>query len=393
MLSTPKTQKKILFATIALDGHFNPLTSLAVYLKEAGYDVRWYTGSVFKEKLQNLKIPHLPFKRAKEITQHNIDEVFPERKKIKNGIKRICFDMSQYFILRGPEFLQDVQEIHQNFPFDLMIADICFTGIPFIKEKLQVPVISIGIIPLVEKSRDTAPAGLGLTPAKTALGKKGYVWLQKVVDNFLLKQPNDFLRQLLANEGISCKGSNAFEIAIEKSTVVLQSGTPGFEYYRRDISKHIHFIGPVLPHAKKVEKELTFRDKLGLYKNTILVTQGTLENDNSKLIIPTLEAFKNTNNLVIVTTAGNDTEALRKQYPYANCVIEDYIPFNQIMPFIDVYVSNGGYGGVLLSIENRVPMVVGGKHEGKNEICARVGYFNLGINLKTEAPGKEQIKA
>lgn len=52
-----------------------------MYLKAAGYDVRWYTGSVFKEKLQNLEIPHLPFKRAKEITQHNIDEVFPERKK------------------------------------------------------------------------------------------------------------------------------------------------------------------------------------------------------------------------------------------------------------------------------------------------------------------------
>jgi len=301
--------------------------------------------------------------------------------------------MSPYFILRGPEFLQDVQEIHQTFPFDLLIADICFTGIPFIKEKLQKPVISIGIIPLVEKSKDTAPVGLGLTPATTALGKKGYVWLQKIMDTYLLKQPNDLLRQLLANKGITSKGSNPFEIAIEKSTLVLQSGTPGFEYYRRDISKHIHFIGPILPHSKKSEKELNFRHKLGLFKNTILVTQGTLENNNTKIIIPTLEAFKNTETLVIVTTAGNDTEALRKQYPNVNCVIEDYIPFDQVMPFIDVYVSNGGYGGVLLSIKNKVPMVVGGKHEGKNEICARVGYFKLGVNLKTEVPSQEQIKA
>ena len=37
-------------------------------------------------------------------------------------------------------------------------------------------------------------------------------------------------------------------------------------------------------------------------------------------------------------------------------------------------------------------MVTAGVHEGKNEICARVGYFNLGINLKTERPTPEQIR-
>jgi UDP:flavonoid glycosyltransferase YjiC (YdhE family) len=62
------------------------------------------------------------------------------------------------------------------------------------------------------------------------------------------------------------------------------------------------------------------------------------------------------------------------------------------MPYADVYVSNGGYGGVLLSVQNNLPMVVAGVHEGKNEINARVGYFELGINLKTETPSVSQIR-
>ena len=37
-------------------------------------------------------------------------------------------------------------------------------------------------------------------------------------------------------------------------------------------------------------------------------------------------------------------------------------------------------------------MVVAGVHEGKNEICARIGYFNLGINLKTELPSAEELR-
>ena len=37
-------------------------------------------------------------------------------------------------------------------------------------------------------------------------------------------------------------------------------------------------------------------------------------------------------------------------------------------------------------------MVVAGVHEGKNEINARVGYFELGINLKTEKPSVLQLR-
>ena len=128
------------------------------------------------------------------------------------------------------------------------------------------------------------------------------------------------------------------------------------------------------------------------YNEKVLVTQGTVETDVEKIIVPTLEAFKNSDVLVIVTTGGSRTEELRSRYPYANILIEDFIPFNDIMPECDVYVTNGGYGGVLLSIQNKLPMVVAGVHEGKNEINARIGYFKLGINLRTEKPSPSQIK-
>jgi hypothetical protein len=35
--------------------------------------------------------------------------------------------------------------------------------------------------------------------------------------------------------------------------------------------------------------------------------------------------------------------------------------------------------------------VVAGIHEGKNEICSRIGFFKFGINLKTEYPAPKQI--
>jgi UDP:flavonoid glycosyltransferase YjiC (YdhE family) len=117
-----------------------------------------------------------------------------------------------------------------------------------------------------------------------------------------------------------------------------------------------------------------------------------VETDADKLLVPTLEAFKNSDCLVIVTTGGAGTGELKNKYPEDNIIIEDFIAFDDVMPYADVYVTNGGYGGVLLSVQQQLPMVVAGVHEGKNEINARVGYFKLGVNLKTEKPTAEQLK-
>ena len=54
---------KVLFANFPADGHFNPLTSLAVHLSSIGYDVRWYASSGYAGKLKKLQIPHYPLKK------------------------------------------------------------------------------------------------------------------------------------------------------------------------------------------------------------------------------------------------------------------------------------------------------------------------------------------
>jgi len=307
-------------------------------------------------------------------------------------VAKLKFDMINAFILRSTEYFEDIKAIYKEFEFQLMIADITFGAIPFVKEKMDIPVIAISVVPLPETSKDLPPSGLGLTPSYSLLGKLKQSALRLVADTLLFAKPTKVMRKILSDHGIDPGTANIFDILIQKSTIVLQSGTPGFEYRRSDKSDHIYFAGPLLPYAKKKDGQGWYSEKLRQYDKVILVTQGTVEKDIDKLIIPTLEAFKDSDCLVIVTTGGSGTDELRKKYSYPNIIIEDFIPFDDIMPYADVYVSNGGYGGVLLSIKNQLPMVVAGVHEGKNEINARVGYFGLGINLKTEKPSVLQLR-
>ena len=74
-------------------------------------------------------------------------------------------------------------------------------------------------------------------------------------------------------------------------------------------------------------------------------------------------------------------------------VIRDYVDFPRVLEFTDVFVSNGGFGGVQLSLSKGVPLVVAGINEGKSDVNARVEYARVGINLRTERPAPAAIAA
>jgi MGT family glycosyltransferase len=384
--------KKILFATVPASGHVNPLTGLAKYLQQQGCDVRWYTSGIFEKKITDLQIPFYKFVKAADINQENLDTLFPERKEIADPGMKMDFDLLNLFAKRGEEYLSDIAEIHGSFPFVLMISDSMFTGIPLVKHVLNIPVVSIGIIPLPTDSAALAPYGLAMPPATNDAELNQYAELKELMKNVIFKQSLDYQSNTLAKLSIPHDRAMLFDLLIKQSNLCLQIGSPSFEYYRSSLYNNIVFVGALLPFVNTESTEKWFDPRLKIYKKILLVTHGTVEKDSSKLLTPTLEAFNESDVLVVATTGGNGTAELKKKFNAPNVIIEDFIPFADIMPHADVYVTNGGYGGTILSIQYNLPMVAAGIHEGKNEVCARIAYFKLGINLLTETPAAENIR-
>jgi UDP:flavonoid glycosyltransferase YjiC (YdhE family) len=384
--------KKILFANFPADGHFNPLTGLAMHLKSLGADVRWYSSVTYADKLKKMNIPHYRFKKAIDVEGNDFDKVFPERTKRKSQVAKLKYDIIHAFILRAPEYYADILEIHKDFSFDLLVADCAFTGIPFVKDLMRKPVVAVGVMPLTETSADLPPAGLGMTPSYTFFGRIKQYLMRGITNQLIFREPNRVMHLLFDKYRIPHNRESLFDILIAKCDLLLQSGTPSFEYYRIDLSGNVRFIGPLLPYSSNNAHKAWFDQRLNQYERVLLVTQGTVEKDVEKLLVPVLEAYKGSEVLVICTTGGSKTEELKSRFPQSNLIIEDFIPFGDVMPYADVYITNGGYGGVMLGIKSMLPMVVAGVHEGKNEINARVGYFNLGVNLRTEKPTLQQIK-
>lgn len=383
--------KKLLFATVPADGHVNPLTGLAVYLKSIGCDVRWYTSESYRGKIERLDIPLYTLKKALDIAGPDFAGMQSERDKKRSQVAKLRFDLINVFISRAPEYFEDMRDIYRRFPFDLVVMDCAFGAMPYVKDIMKIPVISVGVLPLIQSSKYLAPVGLGLMPGSNLFIQMKHAFLRAVADRLIFGKPNKVMFGLFDKYGVLHNGENVFDMSVVKSDLFLQSGTPGFEYNRKDISGNVRFIGSLLPY-KSGRKIAPWTDsRLVRYRKILLVTQGTVEKNVNKIIVPVLEAYKGTDVLVIATTGGTDTAALKKRFRQGNLIIEDFIPFDQVMPYAHLYITNGGYGGVLMAIAHQLPIIVAGVHEGKNEIAARIGYFGLGINLKTETPSAMQI--
>ena len=125
------------------DGHFNPLTGIAVHLRDRGHDVRWYAGPAYGSKIDRLDMPWFPYQRATEVMAGNLNDLFPERAALK-GPKRISFDLDKFFVSQVENHFDDVVAIREEWPFDALLCDGAFYAEQLVADLLGIPVYAVG---------------------------------------------------------------------------------------------------------------------------------------------------------------------------------------------------------------------------------------------------------
>ena len=166
--------QRILFATMPFDGHFKPLTGIAMHLRRTGHDVRWYAGPTLRQRSSaDLGIPHLPFKRAREVNGENIADLFPERARLSRDRSSSRSISRQVFVANCRSALPR----HPGDPRDVPLrravrATRASSPRKLIAEKLGLPVL-LGRGRAAGRSlpRDVPPPFFGFKPARTPLGR------------------------------------------------------------------------------------------------------------------------------------------------------------------------------------------------------------------------------
>ena len=380
---------RVLIGTSPLAGHINPLTSLARALLAAGHEVLWYTGYSFEAKISALGATFLPYQQAVEVDMEDIEARFPERAQYK-GLKLLSFDLRITFLGNLEGQAADLLAIYHTHRPDVFLCDFGFMGAVAAKYWLQLPVVTCNISALALSSPNTAPFGFGLPPSNSFVGQlrnRFLYWLFQTV--VMADLQREFNARLIAM-GLPALDCFFFDAAVHIPDLVLQLTTPLFEYPRPNLPDTLHFIGPILPVFPLSYDEPDWWPDLETERPVVLVTQGTLATDPQQLILPAIRALANQDMLVVVTTANRPLSELG-QLP-ANVRAESFIPYDRLLPHVNLLITNGGYGTVQMALAHGVPIVAAGKTEEKVEICTRIAWAGVGIGLKTNSPRAEQIQ-
>jgi MGT family glycosyltransferase len=386
---------KVLIASTPATGHLNPLLAIGRILMAEGHEVVGLSGSALRGCIEGIGAEFRPFPASADIDLRDIISVVPELKNMLPGPERRRVALERVFVDTLPGQHEGLQQVLRDVPADVVIGDNMLFGVlPMLlgPRSKRPPVVLCGTSFLHGRRDDGAPNFFGLPPATTDEQHEECAAIARE-DNRIVQHPvSRRLNRSLKKLGVGPLWTPLFEPVVELADVYMQLTVTSFEF-PRNFPPSVRFIGalPVIPNQAPLP---SWAHELDGSRKLVLVTQGTVANhDFGLLIAPTLAALAEEPDLLVIATAGGrPTDAIPRPIP-ANARLASYLPFEWVLPKIDAFVTNGGYGSVNQAMRFGIPLVTAGLTEDKADVNARVAWSGVGIDLATNKPTPQALRA
>ncbi|KAJ5146136.1 UDP-Glycosyltransferase/glycogen phosphorylase [Penicillium bovifimosum] len=395
-LPVSKTQVHVVIGSTHRFSHLEKAKVIGAHLIKRGYPVTILAGPSVRDEIESIGAFFAPMqgRAGGSSTKPEFNQPPPPWAK-----EMEVSALTNFFIGPIPDEYKSVQDVlkalQQEGQTNVIYMDdiICGAMLPVY---LGAPgaikpngVIKIGTTPIPHETADTATWTMGIPPQSAHPASVGEMWetkkdiyrseeIQQHFVNVLREMgvPADKLRSLprfMHSQGTCCDAYLALSI-------------PEFEYPRSDAPESIHFVG-ALPTVGNVPSSLpewwdeVIHAQGSDRKPIVVVSQGAVNNDPTDLILPTIEALKDEDVTVIATLVRGPK--ITADLP-SNVKLADFIPFDTLLQYTDVLVSNGGYGTVQMALSLAVPMVLAGVYLDKYYTNSRAAAMGAAINLGCE---------
>ncbi|HLG81325.1 MAG TPA: glycosyltransferase [Bradyrhizobium sp.] len=385
---------KIIIASTPANGHVNPMLAITRILLAEDHQVGFYTGSAFRGRVEAAGAQFFPLPADADLDPKDPFARVPELKMMPPGFEWMRLAMERLFVDKIALQHEGLQKLLGDFGPDVIIGDDMFFGaLPMLlgAGSKRPPVILCGTSVLHWPRQDGAPAFLGLQPATTPEQAAGHAAIGRDFHEAVDRPVGLRLNQVLKELGAAPTSMALFSSSVGLADAYLQLSVPSFEF-PRDIPRSVHFVGtpPIIPGQVPLPP---WAHELDGSRKVVLVTQGTVANHNFNLLVaPALAALADEPDILVVATAGGrPVDAIPGPVP-GNARLASYLPFEWLLPKVDVLVTNGGYGSVNQAMSSGIPLVTAGLTEDKADVNARVAWSGVGIDLATNEPTREALR-
>jgi MGT family glycosyltransferase len=377
---------KILIASIPAAGHLNPLLSIATLMVEYGHEVAVQLSEDMRPAVESAGHRFLSEIPNAQTSAGYYFETYPERMQKSPGMEMTGYDLVHFFARNIAAQSASLKMALYDFQADLILADSLYWGtLPMLigpRDKrpaiahLGVSVVNIG-----------SGKNIPMRPDGTPEQREAELQLR---EHFILRPAQQAVNAALASLGCPALPCPILEAMTELPDLYLHPGIESFEY--PNSNSKVRYIG-ALPTPTGQPTLPEWWQHLDRTKRLVLITQGTIANrDLGQVIAPALVALGGREDVtIIVTTGGQPAESIPVAIP-SNARIASFLPYAQIMPEIDLLITNGGYGTVNMAISHGIPVISAGLTEDKEEVSAHVQWSGAGIDLRANQATSEAIR-
>jgi UDP:flavonoid glycosyltransferase YjiC (YdhE family) len=384
---------QIVIAASTLAGHVLPMVRVGADLCARGHEVLVLTGESYRDLVEEAGLQFESVAAAG--CGAGIEPSRSRHTQMLPGLARRYLsgrdEIRTTFISPLAAQYRALTEVLRNRRVDVLMVDLAITGVLplLLADRPRPAVVVCGVGPLTLSSSDTPPFGMAWQPRSGM----DYTKMHDVVNGLLFRGVHRELDGVLSavDAGPSTVALTDWPRLADR---LVQFTVPEFEYPRQDLPSIVDYVGPVLPDRPGTFEPPSWWDTIRQAHTVIHVTQGTFDNrDLGTLLRPSLTALADEPGVVVVATTGRPyDETLAAAIP-ANAIVTEWLPYSELLPHVDVMITNGGYGGVQHALSYGVPLIVAGETSDKAEVAARVEYAGVGVNLKTAAPSVGAINA
>ena len=370
---------KVMATVVPLAGHVGPVSGLVAELINRGHQVRVYTGSRYGQRFADLGATVVPWSNAQDFDEENLGATFPLAR--RRGLTVIAL-VRQGFIGTAPGQVQDLSAELDREPADVLVADSMSFGGVLTGEVRGIPWALMNVLPFNQDLESPAPPGLWV--ASSGHGARGrmrnrLLWLLYRVVTFPFNRAYNRARTRI---GLP-RDRRPYGSVLMSKWLVLATGCASLDGQGLNLPDTGHFVGRLEPAG--AARSNAHVDS-GSVRPLVVVTQGTAEVDPDDLIQPALAGLAELAVDVIATSGRRDRTEVGA-VPPANARVVDLLDFASVLPKAAVFVTNGGWGGVLASLAAGVPVVIAaGRVPDKSVIAARVSRAGVGIDLGKGRP-------
>ncbi|WDZ85763.1 glycosyltransferase [Micromonospora cathayae] len=381
---------RVLVSSLPFAGHVGPTSAVAAELVRRGHRVVAYTGTKYHGRFLAVGAEWLPWRRARDFDDARLAATFPGLGGGK-GLRGAWRHSARVFLGTAAGQAADLLDAARRQPFDLVVTDQLAFGAALAAEALDVPWASVAVTPLTLPGRHLPPPGL--SPAAGPVGRVRDAVLRPPAGAVQRRLATPRVNRVRAAAGLGPRTVAALEDCYSPYLVVAQ-GVPALEFDRPDLPAHVRFVGRLAPPARSTVPlpdwwpELVAARADG--RPVVHVTQGTLDNDPDDLLRPAVAGLAGTAPLVLCATGGPAPSVLGPLPD--NVRVAAFLPYDRLLPLVDVMVTNGGWGGTLGGLAAGVPLVVAGRSLDKPDVARRVAWSGAGLDLRTDRPGPTRIR-